>query len=165
MFTHSTVRRSWRAAALTVALPLMLASSAAASAGQQAAGNAPHAAAAAKTNVAQVIAPPSRAVIRSSTFEGSCGLFTCTVRLNRPATRNARDASWVISTAASMCGFIPPPGNIICGAAVAAGAVIVAVAAGRFYEQGDCLAINFNHPPLPSAAWPSKVSRGDHNCG
>jgi hypothetical protein len=104
-------------------------------------------------------------VIADPTFSGSCGWFTCTVRLNRAATRNARDASWIIGAAAGACGAVTAgTASIVCAAAIAPAAVVMAVAAGRYYEAGRCLAINFAHPPLPSIAWPSSVKHGDHNC-
>lgn len=45
-------------------------------------------------------------VTADPTFSGSCGWFTCTVRLNRAATRNARDASWIIAATAGACGAV-----------------------------------------------------------
>lgn len=104
-------------------------------------------------------------VTADPTFQGSCGWFTCTIRLSRGATRNARDAAWIIGAAGGACGVVTAgAAAIVCGAAIAPGAVVLAVAAGRFYEEGDCLAINFTHPPLPSIAWPSRVEKRRYNC-
>jgi uncharacterized low-complexity protein len=152
MFSRHTVRRSWKAAALMVALPLALASPAAASAGQQ---------------VEQGVAPLSQALISSAPVEGSCGVLPpkCTARLNRATTRNARDTADVTGTiAALVCLKVPIPlASGICMAAIAGSAQAISNAAGRYYEDGDCLAINIVPivPPLVSVA---RVKRGDHNC-
>jgi hypothetical protein len=99
-------------------------------------------------------------------FQGDCGWFTCTIRLNRAATRSARDAGWLISAAAGMCAVLASgPGAVVCGAAVAPAAVGLAVFAGRYWEEGNCLGIKLTHPPIPPRAWPSKVRRGKYNCG
>jgi hypothetical protein len=103
--------------------------------------------------------------LRSSTFQGDCGWVTCTLRLNRAATRNARDAGWLIAAAAGACGVVTSgAGAVVCGAAIAPAAVTLAVFAGRYYEDGDCLGIKFTHPPVPSVAWPSRVKHGSYNC-
>jgi hypothetical protein len=108
---------------------------------------------------------PGGVQARSSTFQGDCSWVTCTIRLNRAATRNARDASWLIGAAAGACAVVTEgAGAVVCGAAIAPAAVVLAVAAGRYYESGDCLGIKFTHPPVPSVAWPSSVEHGTHNC-
>jgi hypothetical protein len=151
MFNHSKVRKSWRAAALTVALPLMLASPAAASAGQQAADN----------------APLSQAVVLSEPFDADCGLLPphCTIRLNREMTRRARDAAQVGGPiAAAACTRVPVPLVAgVCAAAVAAGSQLLATFASNYYEDGDCLGIKVAAVPTPAVA-PTRVKRGDHNC-
>jgi len=150
MFNRNRVRRSWKGAALTVALPLALASPAAASAGQ---------------NVVHGIAPSSQAVINSAPYEASCGLLppNCTVRLNRATTRNARDTAQLagpIATAA--CALVPGPGAI-CAAVIGGGAAGLAVIATRYYEDGDCLALKIMPAPTPLVS-PERVKRGEHNC-
>jgi len=135
--------------ALTVALPLMLASPAAASAGQQAA------------------APPSQAVIAAAPFEGSCGILPpkCVVRLHRPTTRTARNAAQIGGPiAAGVCAAVViPVGVAVCVAAIDASAQAFAAAAANYYEDGDCLAVNIV-PVIPPIVSPSRVKRGDHNC-
>jgi Na+/proline symporter len=108
---------------------------------------------------------PSGSRVSSSTFQGDCSWVTCTIRLNRAATRNARDASWLIGAAAGACAVVTEgAGAVVCGAAIAPAAVTLAVAAGRYYESGRCLGIKFTHPPVPSVAWPSSVKYGTRNC-
>jgi hypothetical protein len=167
MFNRDTVRRSWKAAALTVALPLVLASPAAALAGQQSDGQAARSAAT-TANVAQVSAPLSQAAISSSPFDAGCGLLPpkCTVRLNRPMTRRARDAAQVAGPiAAGVCAAVPVPAvGAICAAAIAAAAQAFATAASNYYEDGDCLALNILPTPPTPIATPSRVKHGEHNC-
>ena len=101
------------------------------------------------------------------TFQGDCGRVTCTVRLDRAQTRNARDAGGVIGIAAGVCGvFSGGTLALVCGAAVAPAAGVIGLAANRFYEQGDCLQIKFTKPGLPGPrlAWPGSVKRGTRNC-
>ena len=167
MFHHSTVRRSLMAAAVTVALPLMLASSAAASAGQQAAGDAPDSAAA-TTNVAQVLAPPSQAVV-SAAAEASCELLGlhCIVRLDRETTRRARDSAELTSAIIGpLCDVIPlAVVKVACKAAIGSQVRILAKAARDYYADGDCLAVNVvGVPGAAQVVYPSRVKRGDHNC-
>lgn len=99
------------------------------------------------------------------TVSGGCGWVNCTMRLNRAATRNARDAGWIIPFAAGACGVVTGgAAAVACAAAIAPAAGLLAVFAGRYYEAGNCLAIKFTHPPFPPAAWPSQVKRHSHNC-
>jgi hypothetical protein len=102
-------------------------------------------------------------VVADPSFQGDCGYTTCTLRFNRARTRDARDASWLISAAAGACG-VATGGTLalVCGAAIAPAAVVIAVAAGRYYEDGDCLKIKF--PVIGGIAWPGRVKHGDYNC-
>ena len=96
-------------------------------------------------------------------FEGDCGYATCTLRLNRARTRDARDAGWLVGAAGGACAVVSAGVlAVICGAAIAPAAVVLAVAAGRFYEDGDCLKIKF--AVTGQAAWPERLPHGDHNC-
>jgi hypothetical protein len=118
------------------------------------------------TGLLLVVSPPPAQA--SSPFQGDCGTITCTVRLDRAQTRNARDAGAVIGIVAGACasvslGTLAP----VCGAAVAPAAAITALAAARFYEQGDCLQIKFSKVPGPGGvpvAIPGSVRRGTRNC-
>jgi hypothetical protein len=156
----SNVRRYWKAAALTVALPLMLAAPAAASAGQ-AAGNASDAAAPAK------IAPASPAAVLSEAFDTSCGLLPpqCTLRLNRATTRRARNAAVLAgSIAAGACDPVDIPGlQTVCRTVIGVSVGALALAASNYYEDGDCLGIEILAGPVPIAS-PVRVKHGDHNC-
>lgn len=111
---------------------------------------------------------PATAAQASTPFQSDCGTVTCTVRLDRAQTRNARDASALIGMAAGVCGVITAGTfAVACGAAVAPAAGVLALAAARFYEQGDCLQIKFTKYPGPAgvrAAWPGAVKRGTRNC-
>jgi hypothetical protein len=104
----------------------------------------------------------------SPPFQGDCGWVTCTIRLDRAQTRNARDAGAVIGIAAGACGAASAGTlALVCGAAVAPAAGIIAVAAARFYEQGDCLQFKFlKYPPagVVQLAVPGSVKRGTRNC-
>jgi hypothetical protein len=156
----SNVRRFWKAAALTVALPLMLAASAAASAGQ-AAGSASDVAAAAK------VAPASQAAALSEAFDTSCGLLPpkCTLRLNRATTRRARNAAALAGTiAAGACDPVDIPGwQTACRTVIGLSVGGLVLAASNYYEDGDCLGIEILIGPVPIAS-PQRVKHGDHNC-
>jgi hypothetical protein len=118
------------------------------------------------TGLMLVISAPSAEA--SPPFQGDCGSLTCTVRLDRAQTRNARDAGAVIGIVAGACasvslGTLAP----VCGAAIAPAAGITALAAARFYEQGDCLQIKFSKIPGPGGlpvGIPGSVRRGTRNC-
>ncbi|MGK5680265.1 hypothetical protein [Actinoplanes sp. URMC 104] len=90
------------------------------------------------------------------------------MRIDRAQTRNARDAGAVIGIAAGACGvFSAGTLAVVCGGAVAPAAGLLALAASRYYEQGDCLQIKFTKYPGPAgvrAAWPGAVKRGTRNC-
>lgn len=148
MFNRNTVRRSWKAAALTVALPLALASPAAASAGP---------------NVTQG-APASQAVANNAEIDTSCGVLPpeCIVRLDRAMSRRARDAEQLGgSLAPAICASIPGPGTA-CAIAIGLGAQAISKVASNIYEDGDCLGLRIRViNPLPT---PERVKRGEHNC-
>lgn len=50
----------------------------------------------------------------------------------------------------------------MCGAAIAPAAVVIAVAAGRYYEVGNCLGVRFSK--IGGLAWPVEVRKGTYNC-
>jgi hypothetical protein len=158
MLNRDTARRSWRSAALAVALPLMLASPAAASAGQQAAGEAQRAPA------------PSPAVILSAPVDAGCDWLppSCTLRFNRDMTRRARNAAQLAgSLGGTACAGVPlPQVKGVCAAVIAATAGVLATAASNYYEDGDCLGIKIIANPIvqPAVAVPVRVKHGDHNC-
>jgi hypothetical protein len=156
----SNVRRFCKAAAVTVALPLVLAAPAAASAGQ-AAGNASDAAAAAK------VAPASQAAVLSEAFDTSCGLLPpkCTLRLNRATTRRARNAATLAGTiAAGACDPVDiPTFQTVCRSLIGLSVGGLVLAASNYYEDGDCLGIELLVAPVPVAS-PVRVKHGDHNC-
>ncbi|MFN8018785.1 MAG: hypothetical protein U0P45_11760 [Acidimicrobiales bacterium] len=103
-------------------------------------------------------------VVADPSFQGDCGYVTCTLRLNRARTRDARDAGWIIAAAGGACAVMSAGAlAVVCGAAVAPAAVVLAVAAGRYYEDGDCLKIKFSVTP-GSSAWPERLEHGDYNC-
>jgi hypothetical protein len=96
-------------------------------------------------------------------FFADCGIVTCTARLDRAQTRNARDAAWIASVGAGFCTFIPvPPAAAACAITVLAATVTFAVAAGRYYENGNCLGIRVSRVGGP--VWPVEVGRGSFNC-
>lgn len=102
-------------------------------------------------------------VVADPAFQGDCGIVSCTARLDRAATRNARDASWLIGAAAAICGVASGGAlAIVCAAGVAPASVVLAVAAGRYYENGNCLAIKYY--VVGGAGWPSEVKKGQYNC-
>lgn len=100
-------------------------------------------------------------VIADPSFQGDCGYVTCTLRFNREATRNARDASWLVTAGGTMCSAFTaaaPP----CLLVVVPQAVVFAVAAGRYYEDGDCLKIKFN--PVTLSASAQRLDHGTYDC-
>ena len=102
-------------------------------------------------------------VVADPSFQGDCGYVTCTLRFNRARTRDARDAAWIIGAVGGACAVVSAGTlAIVCGAAVAPAAVVLAVAAGRYYEDGDCLKIKFSI--AGGLAWPGRVDHGDYNC-
>lgn len=102
-------------------------------------------------------------VVADPWIQGDCGIISCTIRFDRAATRNARDASWIIGAAAGACAVLSSGTlAIVCGAAVAPAAVVAAVAAGRYYENGNCLGIRFY--VLGGVGWPTEVKRNTYNC-
>lgn len=112
-----------------------------------------------------VVAVPAQA---SPPFQGDCGHLTCTVRLDRAQTRNARDAGAIIGIAAGVCGAVSL-GSLspVCAVAIAPTAGITAIAAARFYEQGDCLQFKiskFRGPNGLPLVMPGSVKRGTRNC-
>ena len=110
------------------------------------------------------VAPPAAPPANTSWVQGDCR-FTCTIRIDRAQTRNARDASWIIGAAAGACAIVSAGTlALVCGASVAPAAVVLAVAAGRFYENGNCLGIRFLPTPPVSPAWPVEVRKGTYNC-
>lgn len=102
-------------------------------------------------------------MVADPSVQADCGWVTCTIRLNRAWTRNARDAAWIIGAAASLCAFIGGVGAAACGAAVAIPAVAYAVFAGRYYEDGDCLGIRVVKY-APGLSYPVRVKRNSYNC-
>jgi hypothetical protein len=102
-------------------------------------------------------------VVADPWYQGDCGIVTCTVRLDRAQTRNARDAGWLIAAAGGICAaFSAGTLLIVCAAAIAPVAVVIAVAAGRYYEAGNCLGIRFGR--VGGAGWPVQVTRYTYNC-
>lgn len=102
-------------------------------------------------------------VVADPWVQGDCGIISCTVRLDRAATRNARDAGWLIGAAGGPCAVISAGTlAIVCGAAIAPAAVVLAVAAGRDYENGNCLGIRFY--VAGGVGWPTEVKRNTYNC-
>lgn len=103
-------------------------------------------------------------IVADPTFQGDCGIITCTLRLNRASTRNARDAGWLIAAAAGGCAVISAGvGAVVCGAAVAPAATLLAVAAGRYWENGNCLGIKIAVAP-GTPSWPTQVKKNTFNC-
>ena len=103
-------------------------------------------------------------VVADPAFQGDCGYITCTVRLDRAQTRNASDASWIITGFAAACSVLGGLTGLLCAAAIAPGAVALAVAAGRFYENGNCIGARFYLNVILPVAWPVEVRRGTYNC-
>jgi hypothetical protein len=103
-------------------------------------------------------------VVADPWVQGDCGWFTCTVRFDRAATRNARDAGWLIGAAAGACAVVTGgTAAIVCGAAIAPAAVYLAVMSGRYYEGGNCLGIRVTKT-FPAISWATQVHRSSYNC-
>ena len=118
------------------------------------------------SNLIQHISPAKDSafpVVADPSLQADCGWVTCTVRFDRATTRNARDAAWLVSTAAVLCSAIGGVGAAVCGFAFALGAVEIAVFAGRYYESGNCLQLKVTKS-WPAVWWPGSVRRGTQNC-
>lgn len=109
-------------------------------------------------------------MVADPAFQGDCGDVTCTVRLDRAQTKNARDVGGLIAIAGGLCAAVSG-GTLAaaCAAAVAPAAGVLAVAANRYYDNGNCLGVRFIKYPLPwpfpvVVAWPTEVKFGDYNC-
>ncbi|MSO86620.1 MAG: hypothetical protein EXQ71_03745 [Acidimicrobiia bacterium] len=108
-------------------------------------------------------------VVADPSFQGDCGTVTCTVRLDRAQTKNARDASQLVGAAATICGVLSGGTlAIVCGAAILPASIVLATFAGRYYGDGNCLGIRFNKYPVPPlvtfVGWPTQVKYGEYNC-
>ena len=103
-------------------------------------------------------------VVADPSFQGDCGYVTCTLRLNRAMTKNARDAGAIIGIAAGACATFSGPVAIVCGAAIAPAAGITAVLAARYYDDGDCIKFKFYPVPPTGAAIPERLDHGTYNC-
>lgn len=83
------------------------------------------------------------------------GIVTGTLYLNRKETRNARDAGYIVGLAASVCSA----GFPVCYP-VAAQAGGIGIAAGRYYEEGNCVKLKVIGPTLK----PERHKKGQRNC-
>lgn len=83
------------------------------------------------------------------------GIVTGTLYLNRKETRNARDAGYIVGLAASVCSA----GFPVCYP-VAAQAGGIGIAAGRYYEEGNCVKLKVIGPTLK----PERHKKGKRNC-
>lgn len=106
-------------------------------------------------------------VVADPAFQGDCGNISCTLRLDHAQTKNARDASGIIELAAGACTVIGGPvATIMCSAAIAPQAGILAIAANRFDGNGNCLGIRFSlyTGAFGYPAYPVEVKAGTYNC-
>ncbi|MGW7663179.1 hypothetical protein [Streptomyces sp. NPDC054756] len=95
-----------------------------------------------------------RGVIRPR-WQFNWGIVTGTLYLNRKETRNARDAGYIVGLAASVCSA----GFPVCYP-VAAQAGGIGIAAGRYYEEGNCVKLKVIGPTLK----PERHKKGQRNC-
>lgn len=103
----------------------------------------------------------------TGSFQGDCGDLTCTVRLDRAQTKNARDVGAIIGIAAGACGAVSAGTlALVCGASAAPSAGAISVAANRVYDDGDCIQFKFLKAPVnpPPPAVPGRVKHGTRNC-
>lgn len=101
-------------------------------------------------------------VVADPAIQANCGWTSCTLRLDRAQTRNARDAAAVGMILGSAC-FLTGAAAGWCGFAVAISVGPIALAAARVYESGNCLSVTFNYfggHSLPLGS----VKRGTYNC-
>ena len=97
--------------------------------------------------------------------QADCGYITCTIRLDRALTRDARDFAWYAAPAMALICSKLGPYALICEAAAVTAGVALSVQANRYYEVGNCVSIRFGLnalPPLP--AWAVEVRYGTYNC-
>ncbi|MEV0301862.1 hypothetical protein [Streptomyces prasinus] len=103
---------------------------------------------------ADIVEPAQDGLIRPQ-WKFDWGIVTGTLYLNRKETRNARDAGYVVGLAASVCSA----GFPICYP-VAAQAGGIGIAAGRYYEEGNCVKLKVIGPTLK----PERHKKGKLNC-
>lgn len=101
-------------------------------------------------------------VVADPSFQSDCGYVTCTLRFNRAKTAQARNASYLVLAAATVCGAFSGPVALLCGAAIAPAAGVIAFAAGTYYDGGDCLKIKISK--ATGAGWPERLKHGTYNC-
>lgn len=94
--------------------------------------------------------------------QADCGWVTCTVRLSRDLTRQARDLGRLLQIGATLCARFSGLVGAICWGAVLPAASLLAEFASRYYNNGNCLGMRFNL--LGPAAWPVEVRRGTYDC-
>ncbi|MGW4719565.1 hypothetical protein [Nocardia sp. NPDC004260] len=95
--------------------------------------------------------------------QSDCGNITCTIRLDRAQTRSARDKSWLVGAGS---GLICAPLNVagtVCAGVIALVATDIAVDAGTYYENGNCIGIRVIPHGLTFAGT-TEVTRGTYNC-
>ncbi|WP_030423444.1 hypothetical protein [Streptomyces sp. NRRL F-5065] len=88
-------------------------------------------------------------------WEFNWGIVTGTLYLNRTETRNARDAGYIVALAAGVCSA----GFPICFP-ITAQAGGIGIAAGRYYEEGNCVKLKVIGPTLK----PERHKKGQRNC-
>ncbi|MCW7991524.1 hypothetical protein XF35_41610 [Streptomyces platensis subsp. clarensis] len=81
--------------------------------------------------------------------------MTGTLYLNRNETRNARDAGYIVALGAAVCSAA---GGICMPIAAQAGGI--AIAAGRYYEEGNCVKLKIIGPTLK----PERQKRAAKGC-
>ncbi|MFG1797513.1 hypothetical protein [Nocardia sp. NPDC049149] len=97
--------------------------------------------------------------------QSDCGNITCTVRLDRAQTRNARDRSWLVGAGSGLiCVGLGGAGRTVCAGVIALVATDIAVNAGRYYEDGNCIGIRLLQHTNLTYAGTTEVTRGTYNC-
>ncbi|MEU2992710.1 hypothetical protein ABZ772_20565 [Streptomyces griseoincarnatus] len=98
---------------------------------------------------------PNKDEIFQPQWEFNWGIVTGTLYLNRKETRNARDAGYIVALAAGVCSA----GFPVCFP-LTAQAGGIGIAAGRYYEEGNCVKLKVIGPTLK----PERHKKGQRNC-
>ncbi|WP_062212152.1 hypothetical protein [Demequina oxidasica] len=109
-------------------------------------------------------------VVADPSFQGDCGIVTCTMRFNRAYTlkisKFGSDAgkmiALVIALGASVGGVPGAAAGAFAGGIVAARTSIFSTQAKDFYSNGNCFGIKFY--PGTTTSWGTQVKRYTYNC-
>ncbi|MCG7284807.1 hypothetical protein MHY85_02325 [Cellulomonas sp. ACRRI] len=109
-------------------------------------------------------------IVSDPSFQGDCGIVTCTIRFDRAWTKKIRDfggdagaiAGAIATAATAVAGPVGAAVGAAAGVIVGVRAHIFSTQAGDFYSNGNCFGVKF--PPIVQLGWGTQVTRGTYNC-